>query len=101
MDIALGDPASNLAKVTDWVAEAAQRGSDMLVLPELWFTGYDLTRAPELASTTTDGLMAKLAELAAQHNIWLMGSTLISDDQPQPANRATLIDPHGEVHRLL
>ena len=41
-DVKLGRPAENLETVRRLTAEAAQRGSDMVVFPELWPTGYDL-----------------------------------------------------------
>lgn len=97
IDIVLGDPATNLAKAADWIAEAAQRSSDLVILPELWSSGYDLTRAPKLASTMRDGLVRQVANLAAQHQIWVVGSTLVSDGEAQPTNRAILFDPTGEV----
>jgi len=97
IDIALGDPATNLAKVADWVAEAARRGSDLVILPELWSTGYDLTRAPELASTMNEGLVRQVGDLAAQHQIWVLGSTLVFTGAAAPANRAILSDSTGET----
>ena len=41
-DIALGDPEANFECVRAWTAEAARRGSALVVFPELWSTGYDL-----------------------------------------------------------
>ena len=38
MNIALGRPDENLAKARDFVSEAAGKGSDIVVLPELWST---------------------------------------------------------------
>ena len=45
MDCKLGDPALNFAHAETLVEEAARRGSDFLLLPELWSTAYDLGRA--------------------------------------------------------
>ena len=45
MDCKLGDPALNFTHAETLVEEAARRGSDFLLLPELWSTAYDLGRA--------------------------------------------------------
>lgn len=50
MDVKLGEPQKNLEKVRLMAAEAARRGSQMLVLPELWSTGYDLENAADYAT---------------------------------------------------
>ncbi len=96
-DIVLGDPAANLKKTAAWIAEAARRGSQLVVLPELWTTGYDLPRAPQLASTMAGGAVQEVAKLAARHQIWVAGSMLVQNDAGRPANRALLYSPQGEV----
>jgi len=49
IDIALGQPQVNLAKVQELTAEAKRRGSDVVLFPELWPTGYDLENAEQHA----------------------------------------------------
>ncbi|MEM7348037.1 MAG: carbon-nitrogen family hydrolase [Chloroflexota bacterium] len=98
IDIALGDPDSNCAKVIDWIQEAARRGSDLIILPELWSTGYDLGRAEILASAMNDGVVQQISEVAAAQKIWVLGSTLVStDNKNAPLNRAILFDQVGET----
>ena len=50
MDCLFGDPARNFARAEAFVADAAGRGSDLVVLPELWSTAYDLENAGAYAS---------------------------------------------------
>jgi len=96
-DIALGDPTANLDKTAGWIAEAARRGSQLVLLPELWTTGYDLSRAPQLASPMEGGAVREVAQMAARHKIWVAGSMLVQNDAGRPANRALLYSPGGEV----
>jgi omega-amidase len=42
MEFAFGDPEANFTRAAEWIAEAARRGSDLILLPELWASGYDL-----------------------------------------------------------
>jgi len=76
MDVQLGDVEANFALVAAWTAEAARRGSALVVFPELWSTGYDLENWPRHASPPGEGLLARLAALARQHRIALAGSVL-------------------------
>jgi predicted amidohydrolase len=96
IDIAFGAPADNLAAVRALAATAAARGADVLVLPELWSTGYDLTRADELATALDAGLHNELAALAREQQIALVGSTLVRH-QGQPTNMATVYAADGSL----
>ncbi len=63
------------------MAEAARRGSQLVILPELWSTAYALDRATELASplaphADAGGWFGRFAALARQHEVWLAGSLL-------------------------
>ncbi len=95
MDIALGDPAANLKKADEWTAEAARRGSDLIVFPEMWTTGCDWDNI-ETLSPKQDEVIKAVGELAKKHNIWLNGSMLALDENQQATNTSILFDPQGE-----
>lgn len=81
MDCRLGDPDANFAHATAQIAEAARRGSDLVLLPELWSTAYALDAAASLAAplaTTpaTEGWFGRVAALAAAHRLYVGGSLL-------------------------
>jgi predicted amidohydrolase len=76
MDVALGRTAENLDKVRAMTGEARRRGSQLVVFPELWSTGYDLQRAPDFATSVDQGLFAEMAALARQESIHILGSSL-------------------------
>jgi len=93
MDIALGKPVENLAKVEGMIDEASQRGSQIVLLPELWSTGYDLEHAEEHARTT-ERLLVRLADLAKERSLFIIGS-LLSAKEGRLYNRATILSPKG------
>jgi predicted amidohydrolase len=76
MNIALGDVRKNVAIMQKMVEEASRRGSKMIVLPELWSTGYDLQKAKDYASQLNQGLFAQLSTAATQYKIAITGSIL-------------------------
>jgi omega-amidase len=96
MDIAFGDPAANLAKVYQLADEAARRGSDILLLPELWSTGYDLANAAAHAAALGEGIFAELAALANSRGLYLLGSNLSLLAPGKYGNTAVLFGPGGE-----
>lgn len=107
MDCKLGDPAYNFARAEVFVAEAARRGSDLVLLPELWSTAYDLERAQELASPLVQHVgegdagnwFGRLAGLAEAHGVWLAGSTLEARDG-RFYNCMTIYGPDGRLHAV-
>jgi predicted amidohydrolase len=97
MDIALGDVEANLAAAAEYAAEAARRGSEILLLPELFTTGYALERARELAAPDLQhGAAARVADMARAHRMWMAGSLLALDAAGLPSNTAAFWSPAGE-----
>ncbi|WP_420627757.1 carbon-nitrogen family hydrolase [Candidatus Leptofilum sp.] len=95
MDVKLGDPAANWRTVQAMTAEAARRGSDLVVFPELWSTGYDLENAASYATRTDAGLFAQVAALAKQHQIAILGSCLSLLGKGAFGNTAIYFDANG------
>ncbi|MEF8779507.1 MAG: nitrilase-related carbon-nitrogen hydrolase [Haloferacaceae archaeon] len=104
-----GDPAGNLERALDRIDRAAERGADVVALPELFDVGYfafeDYAR---VAQGLSGSRLAALAEAAAGHGIWLLAGTVVEDlaasaeaGFPVPAeegyaNASVLFDPSGE-----
>jgi len=95
MDVKLGDPAANWATVQTMTAEAKRRGSDLVVFPELWSTGYDLENAADYATLTDAGIFAQVAALAQRHQIAILGSCLSLLGEEQFGNTAVYFDENG------
>lgn len=95
IDIALGQPQVNLTKVQKLMAEAGRRGSDVVLLPELWSTGYDLENAGQYATSLDEGLSAELAVLARENAIHICGS-LLSVQDGHYYNTAPFFSPAGK-----
>ncbi len=96
MDIILGEPQANLAAVAPWVEEAARRGSQLLLLPELWTTGYVLERVYDLAETLDGPTARQLRAWAMTYRLWIVGSFLLRDADGV-SNAAPLFGPEGQI----
>ncbi|MDH5297990.1 MAG: D-glycero-beta-D-manno-heptose 1-phosphate adenylyltransferase [Desulfobulbaceae bacterium] len=72
-DVRSGDIDANLARVEEGLARLAPQSPGLVVLPELWATGFAYDRLEELSQRTPD-ILAALTRLAGRHNILLAGS---------------------------
>jgi predicted amidohydrolase len=77
--ILLGRPEDNFLQVRALIKEAASQGSECILFPELWSSGYDLENARALAKINR-GLLPEIAALSAQHAIHIGGSLLLEEN---------------------
>jgi omega-amidase len=95
MQIQLADPIANRAKVATRVTEAAAAGARLILLPELWSTGYCLPRLRDGLAEAPGGVTERfLADLAQQHQVFLNASIPVQEGQ-DVFNRAFLFGPDG------
>jgi len=98
MDIIKGDRAANYATVRRMLAKAMGDAEkpDVIVLPELWSTGYDLERAAELASPGGADDAAFLGGLACEYGVaFAGGSVLAAKPDGRVSNRAQIVEKNG------
>ena len=92
MDIVQGDKEKNLQKGIDFIEEAAKRGSDLIVFPELWTTGY-VRNIKELAESFDDETIDVLIKKAKEKNIKIFGT--IAEKADDYYNTMHFISPEG------
>lgn len=99
MDAAPAPVADRLARAGDLVAEAASAGAQVIVLPELFNSGYAYSdhnyTLPEPLDGQTVGWMRAQA---AEHAVHLTGSLLLRDGD-EVYNTALLFAPDGRMWR--
>jgi omega-amidase len=95
MDVRLGNPRINWAKVQEMTQRAKQQGGQIVIFPELWDAGFALSQVKELASSLSGGLFAQVAALSKQAEIYITGS-MLEKRGVGVANSAPMIAPnHG------
>ena len=104
-DVAPGAVESNVERGVDAVADAADRGADLVVLPELFTVGYFAFDDYERAAESLDGpTLTRLAEAARSHEVGVVAGSVVedlatTDDGPAEAglaNASVFLDRAGE-----
>ena len=94
-DVSLGDVERNLATVEKRVGTLAKQGVRLVLLPEMWSTGFANERLSELAETTP-GILRHLSELSRDLHITVIGS-LPEKIAQGIHNTAYVVDTDGSV----
>lgn len=98
----LCNPAANTEKACRMIAEAAAQGADLVVLPELFNTGYELNivgpHIPELAEPDNGPTISALQEAAREGGCYVVAGLALTHDLAGVAyNSAVFINREGEV----
>jgi predicted amidohydrolase len=97
-----GDAAGNLTSALGLIAELGRRRCDLILLPELWPSGYSpKTLADDVAASAEplDGpRTAALARAAAAAGAWLAAGSVPERDGADVYNTALLFGRNGELH---
>jgi len=92
MDIQWEDPAENFRTVESMVSDAMERKPRLLVLPEMFATGFsmDAQKVAGFAARTRDFL----SSLSARRSVFVLGGYAEPGDV-RPANACSLFGPNG------
>ena len=97
MDVSPGQPEDNLRRVEALAEASAQQDVQLLLLPELWLSGFDLDQAEAHARAFEDSFRARWATVAKRHGLYIAGSVLAPTPDGRPANTALVVSPEGET----
>lgn len=89
----------NMDRVEDLLKQAADRGADLAVLPEIFNMPYDMTLVPERAESIPGGpTCEKLSHWAKSYGLVLVGGSMAEvDADGRYYNTSTLWDSNGDL----
>jgi len=95
-DIVWEDPEANFELLAPKVAQAAARGARLVVLAEMYSTGFSMD-SNRMAEPPDGPSVGFLAQQAAAHGVWVCGSVPVLDPSGPglPFNRFVLAGPDG------
>jgi predicted amidohydrolase len=93
------DKDLNVKRCLDYLDQAADQGADLVVLPEVWTgLGYSTPRRyAEIAEPVPGPTTDLLAQKAAEHGMYVVGSMYAELPDGRHANLAPMIGPDGSV----
>ena len=98
--IRLGDPERNASRLSELIDQYQPAPGTLLVLPELWATGFDYEQTVTLAGRTPV-LLRILQSIAARYKVFLAGSLAeLRDSESKPFNTLFIVGPEGVLGRM-
>ena len=94
MRIVAGDVAANRARGLALIAEAAANAA-VVVLPEIWTTGYALRQVAEMAEDEAGPTLTGIREIAAREGVTVVAGSLTLRRQGRIYNESVVIGPDG------
>lgn len=76
LNVGFGKVDENFERAEQFIRQAAQGGAEIIVLPEMWNTGYALERLPELADENGERTQAFLSKLAKELAVHIVGGSV-------------------------
>lgn len=95
-----GDKQANYDRVEALVSQALTQSEavpDVIILPELWSTGYALSELHGLASAEGEEEADFLGKLARKYGIWFAGGSVAARLETGITNRAQIVDRKGSL----
>ena len=97
MDIAYGQPDENCRRASNEIRMAADLNPDIIILPELWTTGYDLKRLDLIADQNGAETEAFLCRHAAAFQTSIIGGSIARKTNEGIYNTMIIADKDGRI----
>jgi omega-amidase len=97
MDIAFGNAAKNHEIANSLIEKASSEKPDIIVLPELWTTGYDLANLKDKADEDAKETILFLKEAAIKHNAHIVGGSVANKTDAGIENTMLVLNKNGEL----
>ncbi|WP_412053067.1 carbon-nitrogen family hydrolase [Lactiplantibacillus plantarum] len=97
LNIQFGDPDANYEQIEVAIQRAAEQTVDVIVLPEMWNTGYALTRLNVLADDDGQRTLQLLSKLARQFRVNIVGGSVAVARDGHYYNEMLVVDRQGQL----
>ncbi|MFC5559799.1 carbon-nitrogen family hydrolase [Ureibacillus thermophilus] len=97
MNVGFGKVEENFQRAEQLIREAASQGAEMVVLPEMWNTGYALEKLEELADENGERTKAFLKTLARELGIHIIGGSVATKQNGKFYNTMYVVNRDGEL----
>ncbi|MEK5230607.1 carbon-nitrogen family hydrolase [Lysinibacillus sp. FSL K6-0232] len=97
LNVGFGKVEENFVRAEEKIREVVQQGAEIVVLPEMWNTGYALEKLPELADVNGERTKAFLANLSKELGVHIVGGSVSTKKGEKFYNTMYTFDKNGEL----
>ena len=97
LNMGFGKVEENYERAEKFIREAANQGAEIVVLPEMWNTGYALEKLAELADVNGERTKAFLSSLAKQLGVHIVGGSVSVKRDDKFYNTMYTFNKDGEL----
>jgi len=97
MNVGFGKVEENFKRAEQLIREVAGKGAEIVVLPEMWNTGYALEKLEELADENGERSKAFLKTLASELGIHIVGGSVATKQNGKFYNTMYVVNRDGEL----
>jgi omega-amidase len=97
MEIIQGNQKVNRTTAQQMIKEAADNGAELIVLPEMWTSGYDFSRLAEHKEPLLGPTHKFLSSLAKENKVWIVGGSYPVEFEDGVRNTSLTFDPTGNL----
>lgn len=97
IDVSFGNPKKNRENIRRWFERAELKPNELVLLPELWDTGYDLTRLSEIADRDGETAQLFLSQLAKEYQVYISGGSIARQSDDKFFNTTYIVTPTGSI----
>ena len=98
MEIFKGEPACNLSKALDFLNMAAEKGGELMVLPEMWLTDFVLKDPHPYLAWTSKALDA-VSSFCQKRRRTVVAGSVMEEEEGHVYNTSFVIDENGLAGR--
>ena len=97
LNMGFGKVEENYERAEKFIREAASQGAEIIVLPEMWNTGYALEKLDELADVNGERTKAFLSSLAKELGVHIVGGSVSVKRDDKFYNTMYTFNKDGEL----
>ena len=97
LNVGFGKVEENFERAESLITEAANKGAEIVVLPEMWNTGYALEKLGELADSEGKRTKAFLQRLSSDLKIHIVGGSVATEKDGKFYNTMYIYNKDGEL----
>lgn len=97
MNVGFGKVEENFRRAEQLIREAAEKGAEIVILPEMWNTGYALDQLDELADEGGARTKDFLKNLAGDLGVHIIGGSVATKQNGKFYNTMYIVNRDGEL----